>query len=51
MSWLGPQSEAYFATLMKEIIDNFGEPFQTAQAQPAAAAAPGDAVPAAAPAL
>jgi len=37
MGWLGPQSEAYFAALMQEIIDNFGEPMQAAQALPAAA--------------
>ncbi len=50
MNWLGPQSEAYFAALMKEIIGNFGKPFQTASVSPASAA-PANAVPAAAASL
>jgi len=32
MGWLGPQSEAYFASLMKEIIANFGTPPPPVQA-------------------
>ncbi len=30
MGWVGPQSEAYFASLMKEVIANFGKPPQPA---------------------